>query len=308
MPENMKIAAVIVNFNGGLALFNYIKELKKVSYPNFDIIIVDNNSLDNSLELVAKEFNEIVIIKNKKNLGYTGGNNVGIKYALKMGAEYILISNFDIIIEDFNVLDKLVSTFHEEIKIGAVGPTIKSLDNLIQSEGKILFENKKFIFNNKRLNKNFRINEIRECDYVAGSFFLISKNFIEEVGLFDENYFLYRDEVDLMFRGWQKGFITVVNSNTYVKHLSGITTEKNSPLTIYYSVRNQFYFLKKFRKEIYYYFFMKMFLTNKLKQLLSIILNLTIRNKFSVEHITAFFAGIYDGFLINKYGKRRYPK
>ena len=92
---NPSVAIIIVNWNSYSFTFDCITSLKKCNYPNFKIILVDNGSTDFSIEKLSKDFKEIDIIKNKSNLGFTGGNNIAISRALKENFDYVMLLNND---------------------------------------------------------------------------------------------------------------------------------------------------------------------------------------------------------------------
>src|SRR3989339_346256 len=114
---------LILNWNGKEDTLECLSSLKKIDYPNYKTIVIDNGSTDDSVKIINKKYPKIKIIENKKNLGYAEGNNVGIRYALKNKADYVLILNNDTIV-DKKFLTELVKVGESNEKVGIVGPNV----------------------------------------------------------------------------------------------------------------------------------------------------------------------------------------
>ena len=133
-----KVEVIILNWNGVSDTLDCLASLKKVNYKNFEVIVVDNNSSGNDVEIIENKFGDFAkeIIVNSANLGFSGGNNVGIKYALGNNAEYVLLLNNDTVVEP-DLLDVLLEKIESNIQIGIVAPQINYFDepNKIWTEG-----------------------------------------------------------------------------------------------------------------------------------------------------------------------------
>ncbi|MBK7630774.1 MAG: glycosyltransferase family 2 protein [Ignavibacteriales bacterium] len=114
---------IIINWNGYNDTNECINSILKISYPNYEILLVDNGSDKNEYEKVISLKSKATLIRSEKNLGFSGGNNLGIKYALDCGADYLLLLNNDTIVEP-NFLNPLLKVFEEEINVGIVAPQI----------------------------------------------------------------------------------------------------------------------------------------------------------------------------------------
>ena len=185
------VSIIVLNYNAGELLLNCINSLKKSTYSNLEIIIVDNISSDGSQEKCKNKFPDIKLIQNKNNLGYCGGNNVGIQHA---SGEFIVILNPDTIVEP-NWINELISAYNE-FGEGLYQPKILSLneENVIQSTGNMLhifgfgFARDK---GNKVTNK---VEEIQKIGYASGTCLFTSRAVLNKVGLLDEFLFLYHDD------------------------------------------------------------------------------------------------------------------
>ena len=194
---------LILNWNGKEDTLECLSSLKKIDYPNYKTIVIDNGSTDDSVKIINKKYPKIKIIENKKNLGYAEGNNVGIRYALKNKADYVLILNNDTIV-DKKFLTELVKVGESNEKVGIVGPKVYHYGtNKIQYLGiKNLFWNlvmyRKVVGRNKEDEGQF--DSFTDVDAVAGCSTLIKSNVLKKIGVLDKELFLYWEEVDLFQR------------------------------------------------------------------------------------------------------------
>lgn len=209
-----KVFVVVLSYNGGELLKNCLQSLSRVSYPNFSVVVVDNASTDDSFKMVQENFPNVVVIGNAKNLGFSGGNNVGIGYASKQAAEYILLLNQDTEVEaDF--LEKIVATAEKDSQIGIVSPLI-----FLAKSQKIWFSGGKISWlTMKSTNEDFaRSGKEYASEFITGCAMLVKKTVFERVGFLDENFFLYYEDTDFSYRAQQAGFSTVVNSESRIYH------------------------------------------------------------------------------------------
>ena len=200
-----------------------------------------------------------VIIQSTENLGYAGGNNLGIKYALsKNDFEYIWILNNDTVVEK-NSLKALVKCAEEnKNKIYPLGSVLLYYDkpDYIQAvggkfsnfigAGSHILANKKFTQRTREHIKNIKI------DYPVGASLFLSKDFIKEVGMLDEDYFIYFEEIDLTFRGKEAGYSPGICVDSIVYHKESSTIDKEnqkvSTFSDFYAMRNRLLFAKKRNK------------------------------------------------------------
>ena len=246
-----KVFIIVLNYNGGKFTKNCLLSLKDINYSNCFILVVDNGSSDNSLNIienvVEKEFYQgsknipVKIIENKKNLGFAGGNNRGIEYALKNGADYILLLNNDTICQDKDFLNKMIEAGEKNGRIGIVGPRIYFNDGKIWfAGGKINFLKTKawHIGYGESKNSFLESGLAKEVDYITGCCLLIKKEVVNKIGLMPEDYFLYYEDVQWCINARKSGYKCVYVPYAWIYHNASSTAKEFSPPYIYYHTRN----------------------------------------------------------------------
>ena len=230
------VSIVVLNYNAGKLLLNCIESIKKSSYQNIEILVVDNISSDNSQIECKKKFPDIKLIQNDENLGYCGGNNAGIK---KAEGEFIIILNPDTIVET-NWIDELLNA-QKEFGDGLYQPKILSLneENTIQSTGNMLhifgfgFARDK---GNKVIEKKEKIEKV---GYASGTCLFTTRRVLDKIGLLDEFLFLYHDDLDLGWRGAQIGINSFYVPKSKIYHVESYSLKWSS---------KKFYWLERNRK------------------------------------------------------------
>ena len=236
MNDSPLVSIIILNYNAGELLLNCVDSLKKSTYTNLEILIVDNISSDNSQKKCKEKFPDIKLIQNNENLGYCGGNNVGINEA---NGKFIVILNPDTIIEP-NCIDELILAYN---KFGNAlyQPKILSLNekDIIQSTGNMLhvfgfgFARDK---GNKVTNKEESIEKI---GYASGTCLFTSREVFDKIGLLDEFLFLYHDDLDLGWRAAQIGINSYYVPKSKIFHVESYSLKWSS---------KKFYWLERNRK------------------------------------------------------------
>ena len=244
MSDNYKVGIVIVNYNGANFQNDCIASILQSDYENYSIIIVDNASTDNSLELLNIFDDErIFVIKLEENCGVAKGNNIGIQKSIEMGCTHTLLLNNDTVVKkDF--LSALLSCKQDiaSSKIYYFG-----MDIIWYAGG----EFQKL----KGTAKHLHYKELDSQNIESGYFeysptccLLVKNEIFDKVGLFDEKYFLYFDDTDFCYRLKQSGFrIWLCNESVIYHKVSLSTGGDNSPVAIYYQNRNRIYFINKFK-------------------------------------------------------------
>ena len=242
------VSIIVLNYNAGELLLNCINSLKKSTYSNLEIIIVDNISSDGSQEKCKNKFPDIKLIQNKNNLGYCGGNNVGIRHA---SGEFIVILNPDTIVEP-NWVNELISAYNE-FGEGLYQPKILSLneENVIQSTGNMLhifgfgFARDK---GNKVTNK---VEEIQKIGYASGTCLFTSRAVLNKVGLLDEFLFLYHDDLDLGWRAAQIGINSYYVPKSKIFHVESYSLKWSSKKFNWLERNRKYCLLTHYSKDTY---------------------------------------------------------
>jgi len=239
-------AVIIVNWNGKHLLKDCFDSLREQTNKNFVTYLVDNNSSDDSIEFTKKNYPEIKIIKLKKNYGFAKGNNEGIKEAIKdQNIKYILTLNNDTVV-DKDWLKNLVDSSKKNPKIGACASKTLYLEkkDTINSNGISIYQDGHAI-SWRGFEK--AINYPREEEIFAPSAVaaLYKREALEKIGLFDDSFFMYQEEVDLAWRLRYGGYISIYCPNAIVYHAHSATSKAFSPLKAYYSERNRIWVVYK---------------------------------------------------------------
>ncbi len=248
-----KVFIIILNWNGWKDTIECLESLKKIDYLNYQIVLVDNGSTDESvlrLKIFCSGHNEdLIFLENQNNLGFAGGNNVGIKYALENQADYILLLNNDTTVkQDF--LTQLIKAAKSDKKIGMLGPKINFYDH----KDRIWFLGGKI---NRLLNKGTHLyynqidsvenlpNESFEVDYFTGCALLIKREVIEKIGLMWNGYFLYYEDADWNLKAKKNGWKIIVAPKAKIYHKVSRSTKSGSSSYVYYHTRNGLYLAKR---------------------------------------------------------------
>ena len=221
-----KIANIIVSHNGEAWLFNCLNSLHKQKYSNYEIIVVDNNSKDNSLKIIRDNWPQVKIIENKKNLGFARANNQGIEYALESGVDSLVLLNQDTVVQpDFLTAGQQVL---EDKTVGLACPKIlyKNTDKIWWA-GSELYRGLKILSKptirlgrhlGKKKNDNKKYSQLAETDYITGCALFTSSEVIKKIGKLDESLFMYGEDVDWSFRAKAAGYKLIYFPTTTVWH------------------------------------------------------------------------------------------
>lgn len=251
--------------------------------------MVDNASANNEASVIEEKYPYIKVIRSDRNLGFAGGNNLGIRFAL---GKYIFLINNDTLFKDFNI-QPLIDRLESSPKIGAVCPKIRfSWDNkTIQFCGytplsKVTVRNKSIGFGEA---DNGQYNTPHSTPYAHGAAMMIKKAVIDEVGLMPECYFLYYEELDWSMMITRAGYEIWYEPSCTIYHKESQTTGQNSPLRTYYITRNRLLLVKRNWKGVTKY--LSYFYLISLVASRDIIRNLVQGNH---GHIKSISKGIHD--------------
>ena len=324
-----KVAIIILNWNGWKDTIECLESVFRNTYPNYQVIVVDNGSTDGSIEKIkawadgkqevltpefthplyhlshppvkksipyiyyareeaekggnfeleekvtrewrgqkkpnSKELNStsaypLIFIQTSENLGYAGGNNVGIKYMLyKKNIDYFLLLNNDMIVDKIFLIS-LFCIPKNNNKIGVVGPKVYSYENFQEFycagctiEMNIL--KKGFVFQRGRgkIDRG-QYNIIEEMDYIDGCCLKVNCDVVKTIGLMDERYFLYFEDTDWILRMKHFGWKSLYIPQSIVWHKGSSTMGQNNPLKFYYMTRNKLLLLQKIFKIKFWFF------------------------------------------------------
>ena len=245
---NPLVSIIILNYNAGNLLLNCVDSVFKSTYPNFEVLVVDNISTDNSHVVCKKKFEKIHLIENKENLGYCEGNNVGIRNA---NGEFVVILNPDTIVEP-NWLNHLMSAYNE-FGEGLYQPKFFSLNekHVLQSTGNMLHIFGFGFAKDKGKIDDEKMESIEKINYASGTCLFTSKIVLDKIGLLDPFLFLYHDDLDLGWRAAHIGINSFYVPKSIIYHAESYSIKWSSK-KFYWLERNRKYcLLTHYSKETY---------------------------------------------------------
>lgn len=241
----MKLSIVIVNYNVKhflqQCLFSVFNAIQKTEA---EVWLVDNNSVDGSVQMVKKLFPQVKLIENKENVGFSKANNQAIKEST---GKYVLLLNPDTIVEE-TTFEKIVDFMDKHENAGALG--VKMIDG----KGNFLPESKrgiptpkvafykmtgltKFFPKSKKFAKyymgNLSPDQTNKVEILSGAFMLLRKTVLDKIGLLDETFFMYGEDIDLSYRILQEGYENYYFADTKIVHYKGESTKKGSLNYVY---------------------------------------------------------------------------
>jgi GT2 family glycosyltransferase len=253
MTDSRKVGVILVNWNGKQDTLACLRSLSQLKYADYDIIVVDNGSEDGSVEAIKASFPQIALLEMGENLGFVGGNNQGISYALEHNAAFILLLNNDTeVAPDF--LDIMVKVLADAPQTGIVGPLIYYFDppNVIWSAGGEIDWRRgstTMIGINEDDNGQFGQSPF-PVDFVTGCALLIKRDVLEKIDLLEPKFFAYYEETEWCVRAARAGFQILTVPQAKIWHKISPAKREASPLVHYYMTRNRLLFLELARAGI----------------------------------------------------------
>lgn len=239
------ISIIVLNWNGAADTLACLDSLAALTYPNFNVVVVDNGSSDDSLARLRPYGAPypLTLLETGRNLGYAGGNNVGMRYALEHGADFVLVLNNDTVVAP-DMLEHLQDAALRYPNAAAFSAKIYFFDepNRIWYAG-VNWNDKlsRFIhIGEGEFDDNQRFSKTSEVDYACGCVFFVSAERLHEIGLLNEDFFLYYEETDWCFRARERGHASIYVPGAKVWHkISQSFGGERSPLAIYFITRNR---------------------------------------------------------------------
>jgi GT2 family glycosyltransferase len=226
MKQLPPVSIIVLNWNAGYLLDRCLSALMELNYPEYTIILVDNSSTDGSLQLVRERFSGVRIIGNDRNLGYSAGNNVALQ---EVDHSLIAILNPDVFVAQDWLISQ-VKAMEADNMIGITGSKLYYPgEKLIQHAGGYLSFPRAITGHYGLLEEDHgQCNMMRDVDYVIGAAFLIRRSVIDQIGMFDEGYFMYFEDVDLCYRARRGGLRVVYVPEAIGIHVESATSKKGS--------------------------------------------------------------------------------
>lgn len=228
-----RVQVIVLQYNNSDDTIKCLNSILGLDYPNFEIVIVDNASKYEHVKEIEQFISNHPVQKSelkvlKLNLGYSGGNNLGIKTAFENKADFVLILNNDVVAAD-DLLAKLIETANSDNSLGILGPAIDEGNRIVYG-GKIKWLKPELLHSASPLKTNF---------YVPGTAWLIRTEVIRKIGILDQRYFLYFEDVDYAMKAHKSGYRLRIVPEAVVKHTVSSSTRKLGSATLLrYHYRN----------------------------------------------------------------------
>lgn len=222
-----RVTVVILNWNGKALTLDCLKSLESVSTPNVAWVVVDNASADGSVEAIREAYPERAkIIVNDSNLGFSQGNNVGVRHALEADADYVLLLNNDTVV-DPGLIDSLIAPMVADPGIGITGPKIyyyTPRDQIWSAGGEVFLSRGTARHIGIRQKDHGQFDERKDVDYVTGCALMVRREVVEAVGMLDPSYQAYFEDADWCMRARGAGFRIVYVPEGKVWHKISAST------------------------------------------------------------------------------------
>ena len=224
-----KVSIIIVNYNGKHNLEPCLESLSKINYNDTEIIIVDNNSTDDSINFISTNYPDLILIKLNKNKGFAEPNNIASKVAT--GDLLLFLNNDTIVTPSF--ISELVKSIQQNSDVGICQSLLLKPDESIDSSGDFI-DTLGVVYNSKT-----QISEIREISSARGASMMIKKNIFNQLEGFDEKFYFSFEDVDLSWRCWIAGYKVLIIPKSIVYHLGGQTYQKVKNSMAFHGFKNQ---------------------------------------------------------------------
>ena len=298
-----RVAVIILTYNRLDLTLECLSHLTELEYPadRLDVLVVDNNSSDGTPQALRERYRTVSVLETGENLGYAGGNNVGIHVALETGADYILILNNDAVVAS-DILPALLAAAEQEPQIGFLGPKVYHLEEpqQFQSAGIVLDSCLRPHQRGQDEVDVGQFDSIAEFDALPGCALFTTRQVIGQIGMLDPRFFMYHEEIDWCLRARAAGLRNLYVPAARVWHPKPQLNGDNIAFTTYYMIRNHYLLLSKHRTGI-------LPVVQITRKNLIWLLNWTLNPKWRhVQHKRdALFKALIDAVL-RRYGKQSY--
>lgn len=240
---NPKVCVVVLCYNGVELTLECIKSLRSQTYSNLDIIIIDNDSPDNTADIVQEHCPDLFVLNTGENLGYVAGNNLGIRMAIDEQADILFLVNNDTRL-DQECVKNLVCTLNNDRSIGVVGPMVYTWEDSpkISSAGGLINWKYADAINIGAGEDNLGQYPARSVDFINGCGIMVTRQAVERAGVLDPKFFMYWEETDWCQRIKKCGFKIWFEPSAVMWHKAPIHWGELSATTIYYMTRNRLLF------------------------------------------------------------------
>lgn len=240
------ISLITINYNQAVVTCDLLESTRTLTYPRYEIIVVDNGSREDPTDLIRRgNYPNVTVVVSPENLGFSGGNNLGIQHA--RGDYYFLLNNDTIVTP--NLLEQLLAPFYQDSTIGVTCPKIRYFDEptIIQYAG--------YHPLNQYTGQTWAVG-LKEPDqgqydqpgptfFAHGAAMLVSRVVLDRAGSLDDSFFLYYEELDWSARIRRAGFQIYYQAEALIYHRESMSVGKANALKVYYHTRNRLWFMRR---------------------------------------------------------------
>ena len=249
MSEETKyplVSFISINYNQSAVTLEFLESLKSLTYPNYEVIIVDNASPSDNPDIITEQYPEVTLIKSRDNLGFAGGNNLGI---INSKGKYLLFINNDTEVEaDF--LEPMVIAFEEDNSLGMISPKI--IFHHHKQEKLMQYAGGRAVNYTKGTGSFWGYGEIDKGQYqtsythlIHGAAVMVPRELMKTVGVWPDIYFLYYEEIDWSEHFKKAGYKLKFIAESVIYHKESLSIGKSTPIRIYYMNRNRQLFIRR---------------------------------------------------------------
>jgi len=235
-----KVFVIVLNWNGLADTLECIGSVKALEYPRIRILVVDNGSTDGSPSVLSQRYPDVTLLRNERNMGFTGGNNVGIAKALEAGADLVWLLNNDTVLEK-DSLTQLVKRISASPEIGLASPVI----HFQESPRQVQFSGSYIDWKKKRIVKLAEGESLPDAGAdvsLWGTALLIRRSVLERIGFLNDKYFAYHEDEEFCMRAARAGYRAIVVPEARIYHKNARSTGSNdAPIQVFLRSRNLYF-------------------------------------------------------------------
>lgn len=239
-----KVSIITVNYNQPEVTLELLKSLREQDYQNLEVIVVDNGSREDASARINEEYPEAITIRSEKNLGFAGGNNLGIRAST---GDCLFFLNNDTVVPK-GTIASLVDVLDGNDEVGAVCPVINYYDQPAITQYAGYTPISTLTGRNHAIGYRQHVpvaDHLIDTPFAHGAAMMMRRSVIDQVGLMPENYFLYYEELDWGAKITKVGYKIKVDRSVRIFHKESISTGKASPLKTYFQTRNRILFMRR---------------------------------------------------------------
>lgn len=244
------VSIISIDYNQPEVTREMLDSVRRMSYPNLEVIVVDNASRENLQDEFNRDYPEVIYIRSEENLGFSGGNNLGINAS---HGEYLFFVNNDTELID-GCIETLITAFQQNTQLGAISPLIYHHPDFHQTQGELIqyagttpvspYTARNKTIGSGEVDQN-QFREARETPYTHGAAMMIPRHVIAKVGMMPEVFFLYYEELDWCEKIRKAGYQIYIDPRAKIYHKESVSVGKMSTLKTYYLNRNRVLFIRR---------------------------------------------------------------